>query len=184
MITRALCIDPGFANFGWGLIDFSSEEGAPPSFVACGVLHTEKDSALHKPEDFVERGQKLSREFLLLFTKAKPDIVFAEAPSWVRDSTANAKLGFAWGMVGTCLGSQETPIDIVAPQQLKFRLTGDRSASKEIVRAAVVSLLPEASIFLRSLGRHYDHAADALGAGLVLYALRSRKATRKSRIEA
>lgn len=184
MTTRALCIDPGFANFGWGLIDFPDEEGAPPKFVGCGVLHTEKDSALHKPDDFVERGQALGREFLLLFAKAKPDIVYTEAPSWVRDSTANAKLGFAWGLVSACIALNQTPIDIVAPQQLKFRLTGDRSATKETVRAAVVSLLPEAEKPLRALGRHYDHAADALGAGLVLHALRNRKATRRSRIEA
>lgn len=165
-----LGLDPGFASFGWALVEVSrAADGAPVALpFTCGVIRTAKATAkehIFAAEDVVQRATQIYKALGQIMNHA--DVVSAESLSYPRSASVSAQMGVAWGVVASLVAERNLPLVQLGPQAAKKALTGLKSASKAEVQAAVELKLPAAAPMLEEiLASKREHAADAFGLAL------------------
>lgn len=180
-----LSLDPGFASFGYALLTPTGE------VVTLGVLRTEKSNEKAKvmaTEDNVRRARVIANGFTDLLEgrrpgvlrdyrhvplgQAKPNLVrvrlvCAESMSFPRSSSAAAKMAMSWGVIVGGLVAHDLPLIQTSPQAVKKCATGNASASKKEVEAAMIKRFGRG--LLRMLKGtpegQFEHAFDALAVG-------------------
>lgn len=169
-MTTIIGLDIGLAHCGVSAI--SARYGASGivfELLGAGVIVTEKRAAkvtVSTTEDNLTRIRKMAEELRSWLELYQPPIVVAESMSWPRNAGALAKIGMAWGVVGTCcLRAPSQPVLIdVSPQSIKLAVCGNKSASKEDVIQAMQSKLgPMPSTIKKA---DLEHACDASAAVL------------------
>ncbi len=165
---RILGLDPGFASFGWAVIEIGRrcELDVP---VALGVIETEKSAkgaGARVVDDHVRRMRTISQVLAYVQRMHGPFVVAAaESFSPPRSSSVAAKVAFAWGVLVQHLDVAGTPLLQVSPQEVKLAITGERSASKRVVIDGVLARYgAPASRLLEALRPRdlHEHAADAM----------------------
>lgn len=183
-----LGIDPGFASLGYAVLNLTPEG---PEVASLGVVRTKKsdkkqrvlaaDDNIRRLRELYRPIDSLVRDGILPGQPARgrgKQVVFgpptnvkllcAEKMSFPRNASAAAKMAMSWGLIVASLERWGLPLLQASPQDIKRRVTGDASASKEDVQnalkkrfgrglARMVSSLPE--------GEH-EHAFDALASAV------------------
>ena len=161
---RILGVDPGFASLGVCEVFLYPQDECPGK---CAVIRTEKSAkkrGVRASDDNLRRIVEISRELRPWFQSGLI-AVCAEAQSWPRNSMSCAKVGMAWGVVGTLADEFGVPILQATPQEIKKCLTGKKSATKKEVQAAVVGRWAHwPAIQWPKQTTLHEHAADAYAA--------------------
>lgn len=165
---RVLGIDPGFANIGWAIVEFS--DSGKPSLLDFGNFETEKDQeATSASRDNIRRAAEFAA-FLGEGTRTGEYAAFCcEAMSYPRNAVAAAKMSMAWGVIIATATANNIPILQATPMDVKKRVVGIKTASKSQVQKAINSRFPNAKQLMKSSGlpkgkweHPYDAAASAL----------------------
>ncbi len=149
--TRILGIDPGLANTGWGIIDYSQSRY---KLVDYGVIETKKEhSHSERILEIYNRMQCIIREF-------KPHIAGMETLFFSKNVTSALSVAESRGVLILCLSQNCIELQEFSPNDIKKSVTGTANASKEVVQK-YVSLLLGLTVVPKP-----DHAADAIAAAI------------------
>lgn len=163
--SHVLGLDPGFASFGWAVIEVERME-----LVEAGVIRTKKASRkrrLSSASDARERAQHICEQLDALHARVNPLCMCMEEFSPPRSSSVASKVARAFGMVDMLAGHLGTPVFTVTPMELKRLITGRRTASKADVANALRGLTGSARVVASGepKGQH-EHMWDAAAAAL------------------
>lgn len=180
---RILGIDPGFANFGWAVLDFP--EAAPPEICAAGVIRTSRRQGRETAsESNAKRCGEIAERLCMVMDDWRPWIIGTEAQSWTRRHKADTQVAQAFGVLFALAGMDGCPVVHLPPQGVKMVAAGSKRASKADVQAALAERL---RFYQKTIGQipksFREHAADA--AAVALAAERSdlaRALSRKAKI--
>ena len=180
---RILGIDPGFANFGWAVLDFP--EAAPPEICAAGVIRTTARRGRQTvSESNAKRCGEIAERLCQLMDDWRPWIIGTEAQSWTRRHKADTQVAQAFGVLFALAGIDGCPVVHLPPQEVKLTACGRKNASKADIQAELVERL---RFYKKTVGQipksHREHASDA--AAVALAAERSdlaRALSRKAKI--
>lgn len=163
--------DPGFASFGWIVIDW------PGRVVSAGVIETVPTPRRLRhlqSDDNVRRCVELARSLYDAFDGDGLDIarVCAESFSPPRHATAAAKVAMAWGVLVALAELHRAPILQLSPQAIRGAILGGagRGATKTEVARAVCERFPELDPDGRIMARirmgAREHVYDAAAAAI------------------
>lgn len=150
-IRRVIGIDPGLANTGFGVIDFS---GGRYRMVSYGVITTKKDS----PHG--ERLLTIYNKLNAIIDEFKPTEAGMETLYFAKNATSAMGVSEARGVVSLCLAQHCILLGEYTPNQIKSAVTGSAKADKELVEKYIKILLN-----LETEPKP-DHAADALAGAI------------------
>lgn len=134
--------DPGFASFGLSVVRLT--KGAE-EFIRTDVIRTQKSvkkRGVKAADDNFRRAQIIAAKLHEVVQGYQPMAIAAESASWPRNASASSKLAMAWGVLADLCHVYQLPMVQASPQEIKKVLCGDKSASKEAIRAAVEQLYP------------------------------------------
>jgi Holliday junction resolvasome RuvABC endonuclease subunit len=180
-----LCLDPGFSNFGYSVMDQNSQ------VIDIGTVQTKKTNKklLRVADDDVQRITYITSQLSKIATQYDIQGVLAELPPSNSQSAAAAKgLGIAVALTAALFTELNIPIEWATPDEVKRANTGKKNASKEDMMLAACkrydwkisnktvvyskSNFPKVcrvdSVYHplgRSMGKNqFEHIADSLGA--------------------
>tara|TARA_R110000751_G_scaffold53101_3_gene115309 strand:- start:394 stop:939 length:546 start_codon:yes stop_codon:yes gene_type:complete len=155
-----LGLDPGFSNLGWGLLDAS---GPHLVCIGAGVIRTKPVKAANKCDSNADRCGELYHALAELHKEHKFVFIAAEAQSWTRFANADRAVAMAWGVIASVAEQHGCPVIQIRPQDVKKKITGSSSASKESLQSWLAVNVLESAAHLSSLAKtHQNHASDAL----------------------
>ena len=140
-------IDPGTATTGFGLVD---RQGSKVSYVACGVILTNKDSPLS------ERLLSIHTQIGKLLDLHCPEVVATEQLFFSNNVTTAMNVGRSVGVVMLTVAQREIPWIEYRPAEVKMAVVGYGAAEKKQVQFMVQHLLGLDKV------PKPDDAADAL----------------------
>lgn len=149
-----LGIDPGTNVMGYGLISIKKGK---MSLIQFGVIHLSKYS---------NHGLKLKKIFeriTHLIEEYAPDEMALEAPFFGQNVQSMLKLGRAQGVAMAAALVKDIPVNEYAPKKVKQSVTGNGTASKELVCDMILRLLN-----IKEAPKLLD-ATDALGVAICHY---------------
>ncbi len=150
-IVRVLGIDPGLANTGFGIVDYSNGRYR---MVGYGCFTTKPEQTLQKRLlSIYSRLQALVDEF-------RPDVGAMEELFFVKNITSGISVAEAKGVATLLLAQNAIPLSEYKPKQIKKSVTGTANADKNLVERYVQLLLN-----LKEKPNP-DHAADALACAI------------------
>jgi len=156
-------IDPGFSALGYAALKITSSEMYVDRAGVITTKPSERKRKVRKSDDNVRRILELAAEIERAAFSHNVVAVCSESMSWPRSSSACAKLGMAWGIVGTYAHQHRLPVLQVTPMELKrAACNGNGKASKDEVIAAMVALFGDS--WLPRAKTRREHVADAIGA--------------------
>ena len=161
--TGVLCIDAGFANCGWVVIQNNKITGG-------GVISTKKSDKKTKvrvADDDVRRCQETFQALYALYLDPKYNIKYmmVELPSsGGKSSRAVAGMARAQAVVACLTQVTNLPTEWITPRDLKIAVCNSASASKEDVQAAIMKWHPEMKKYLPRATTKHEHIADSVGA--------------------
>ena len=148
---RVIGIDPGLAHTGFGIID--AEKGKL-SLVSYGVIETLPDDSHEK------RLLCLYKHLSAVINEFKPDVSEMETLYFARNVSSALPVAEAKGVITLCLAEHKLPVFNYTPNQIKFAVTGTKTADKKTVQNCVKLLLGLKEV------PSPDHAADALAGAI------------------
>ncbi len=150
-IKRILGIDPGLANTGFGVIDYSCGKYRMVSYGCITTNSTQSHS---------ERLLVIYNRIQAVIDEFRPNEASMEALFFVKNVSSGISVAEAKGVVTLCLAQNVIPLCEYKPNQIKQAVTGSANADKALVEKYVQILLglKEAP--------HPDHAADALAGAI------------------
>lgn len=156
-----LGIDPGFAAMGWAAVELCKDTETVHSM---GVIRTEKSDKKRKVRASEDNVRRMGELWQGLEGFLWPDLIAicTESQSWPRSAGTIAKLGMAWGVIGSIAELGEVPILQASPQQIKRDVAGARNASKVDVRLALALRYPDLPWPSKKID--LEHCGDAMGA--------------------
>jgi crossover junction endodeoxyribonuclease RuvC len=164
---QLLCIDPGFASFGYATLVF--EHRSSVRVGEFGVVRTAKASKKQhvlSVEDNLRRAHEIAAKARWLVTRGHTVGICAEAMSFPRSSSVAAKMAMAWGILASLSEATAIPILQASPQEVKKAVCGVKTATKDEVIAAVQRLYPETAAMCAELPRGvWEHPHDAVAVG-------------------
>lgn len=157
--STILGIDGGLAHMGLAVAVVGKER---PTVIWSSVIETVKQSEGTAAADNVRRAREVWLALDEVVSQYRPARIVAEAMSHPRDARAAAMLSMSWGVIAAIAAQRGLPVDGQSPMALKRRLTGNQTAKKDEVIAAVRELYPE----VRWMPRRdlWEHQADAVAA--------------------
>lgn len=148
---RILGIDPGLANTGFGVVDF---ENGRISLVSYGCIETSSDT------DHSLRILSIYNRLLAIIKEFNPDEAEMESLYFAKNVSSAMAVAEAKGVITLCLAQNCIPLTVYTPNQIKYAVSGSKSADKETVQQYVKILLNLKEI------PSPDHAADALAGAI------------------
>jgi crossover junction endodeoxyribonuclease RuvC len=163
-----LGLDPGFATLGYSLVSLTSTGELVREL---GVIKTEKSGKkreVRASDDNVRRAREIYDSLKVLTSKIEPVCaICAEAMSFPRQASVAAKVAMCWGVIASIAVLRNIPILQASPQEVKKLVTGNKSASKEDVQAALKARYPGPPVDSPNPSfpaTQAEHPYDALGA--------------------
>ncbi len=150
-VRRVLGIDPGLANTGWGIVDWS---GNRFTLVKYGVIETAAS------EKHGTRLLSIYNSLTAIIQEYKPTEAAMETLYFAKNQTSAMAVAEARGVATLCLAQNCVPLGEYKPNQIKQAVTGSGAADKELVECYVQFLLGLAT------PPKPDHAADALAGAI------------------
>ena len=148
---RVLGIDPGLAHVGFGVVDFNNNK---LSLVSYGVIETAST------ESHEVRLLSIYNRLLAVIDEIRPDCAEMETLYFARNTTSAMAVSEAKGVITLCLAQHAIPVHLYTPNQIKYAVSGTKTADKETVEHCVKILLN-----LKEVPKP-DHAADALAGAI------------------
>jgi len=148
---RILGIDPGIADMGYGIIEYS---GSSYTVLKYANIKTQKNTPLSA------RLSALSKELTNIIKKFNPDIAGVEELFFHKNVKTALTVAHARGVILMVLASNNVPVEEYTPLQIKQSLTTYGRASKNQVQQMVKSVLGMKEIPTP------DDAADALAVAI------------------
>lgn len=150
-IRRVMGIDPGLANTGFGVVDYSEGKFR---LVSYGVISTTKE--MPHEERLLTIYEKLSQ----VIDEFKPTESSMETLYFARNVTSAMSVSEARGVVTLLMAQRKIPLKQYTPNQIKQSVSGTAAADKDLVERCVATLLnlPEPP--------KPDHAADAIAGAI------------------
>lgn len=148
---RILGIDPGYANTGFGVIDFIDNK---MKIVGYGVIET--DNTLEHSKRLLEIFNGIE----LVIQKYQPNEASMEELFFGKNASSAMNVSEAKGVITMTLEKNAISLSQYKPNQIKSSVTGTQSADKDTVERYVQILLN-----LKEKPQP-DHAADALAAAI------------------
>lgn len=142
MKLHTLTCDPGFGNFGWGVVEWDSVT-RENKLCAMGVIVTKKASKKQRvlaTEDSFARLREIATVLDRLVLDYGVAVVTFEAFSMpMRANKSNlTKIGMPYGGLAMLAVARGITAVMLTPQAIKKELCGKISASKQEVQAAVL----------------------------------------------
>ncbi|MBQ0051720.1 MAG: crossover junction endodeoxyribonuclease RuvC [Treponema sp.] len=150
-VRRIIGIDPGLAHTGFGIIDAL---GNKIKLVSYGVIETPSD------EEHGTRLLAIYNRLQAVLMEFKPQQSAMEELFFAKNVSSALGVAEAKGVVTMCLAQNVIPLCQYKPAQIKYSVTGTRSADKSTVQQYVKILLN------LEVEPKPDHAADALAAAI------------------
>lgn len=160
MSQVVLGLDGGLAHMGLAIAHLT--EGERPRIVWSGVIETTKDPIGTAAADNVRRARELHAELAARLALHRPSVIYAESMSHPRDARAAAMLSMSWGVVAALADQLALPVWSKSPMALKRAMTGNQTAKKAEMIAAVREQYPEVEWPERR--DLHEHVADAVAA--------------------
>ncbi len=148
---RVLGVDPGLANTGWGVIEYSNSKF---TLVSYGVITTSNS------EEHSVRLLKIYNCLSKIIDEFKPDEAGMETLYFARNVTSAMSVAEARGVATLCFAQHCIKLGEYTPNQIKQSVTGTAAADKELVEYYVKLLLGVKSEIKP------DHASDALAGAI------------------
>ena len=148
---RVIGIDPGLAHTGFGVIDAI---GNNIRLVSYGVIETPA------AEEHGTRLLAIYNRLVSVLLEFKPEQAAMEELYFARNVSSAMSVAEAKGVVTLCLAQNALPLCMYRPNQIKYAVTGTKTADKKTVEQYVKILLN-----LETEPKP-DHAADALAAAI------------------
>ena len=148
---RIIGIDPGLAHTGFGVID---AVGNNICLVSYGVIETPAG------EEHGTRLLAIYNRLLSVLQEFKPEEAAMEELYFARNVSSALSVAEAKGVVTMCLSQHAIPLRMYRPNQIKYAVTGTKTADKKTVEQYVKILLN------LEIEPKPDHAADALAAAI------------------
>lgn len=150
-IRRIIGIDPGLAHTGFGVIDSC---GNNIKLVSYGVIETSSS------EEHGVRLLAIYTRLQAILQEFKPDQAAMEELYFAKNVSSALGVAEAKGVVTMALAQNVIPLCMYRPVQIKYSVTGTKTALKETVQQYVKILLN------MEVEPKPDHAADALAAAI------------------
>ncbi len=147
-----LGLDPGIARTGFGIIRAHQS----PDFLRCGCLTTTPN------EPTADRLFRLGQDLTKLIQQFHPDQAVIETVFFGKNAKTAMLTAETRGTLIYVLRQHHIPVFNLTPLQIKSRLTGYGSASKQQIQSMVVKRLSLTN------APQPDDAADGLAAALCL----------------
>ena len=173
MTVKVLGLDTGFANVGWTIAEMTKSVDAWGGIKIIAMGHLETKGASKKlnvksADDNFERARTIARELVRVMDEHAPNIVCAEALSFVPSSQAMCKVGMCFGIIATLVASYDVPFLQASPKEIKHAVTGKAQASKVEIQNAIDEGFQNvpADIFdeVKLAQGKREHPYDSLGA--------------------
>jgi crossover junction endodeoxyribonuclease RuvC len=148
-----LGVDPGLAQTGWGVVEVKNQRFKR---IASGTVRTKAG------ENTEERIHYIANQIGEVALKHNIAILSMEDIFFARNVSSALTVAKVIGAVIQQLSTQQIPIRLFTPLQIKLAITGYGNADKNQVQEMVRLLLK-----MESLPRP-DHVADALAAAICL----------------
>lgn len=148
---KVLGIDPGIGRTGWGVIEIQNSKFKSQNF---GCIETEKELPIEK------RLQKLYQEIMDSIESDKPDVLAIEELFFNTNAKTALIVGQARGVVLLAAATNNLPVAVYTPLQVKIAITGYGRAEKNQVGQMVKTILRLPSV------PKPDDTADALAIAL------------------
>lgn len=134
---RWLGIDSSLAAFGWCLVDLGPHGSGIVRDAGCII--TKPSESATKAEDVQRRMEAIGNQVNALMSLERPNFVAIESVVVMHGNSSavtQSRLGRIFGVVHGLALAHRLPLHEVGAQELKLRLTGNRSAEKhEVLRA-------------------------------------------------
>lgn len=150
-----LGIDPGLANTGWGVVEYTGQHYRPVSF---GVIKTSTEFEL------ADRIHAIACEVGRLADRFPVEAVAIEDIFFAKNVSSSISVAKVIGSITHEMKARKLDVQYVTPLQVKMAITGIGRADKNQVQQMVAILLKMDKI------PRPDHAADAL-ADCITYAV-------------
>ena len=129
---RVIGIDPGLAHTGFGVIDAI---GNNIHLVSYGVIETASS------EEHGTRLLAIYNRLIAVLQEFKPQQAAMEELYFARNVSSAMNVAEAKGVVTMCLTQNVLPLCMYRPNQIKYAVTGTKSADKKTVEQYVKILL-------------------------------------------
>ncbi len=168
--SYVLGVDPGLAHCGLALLSVARTGLPSVRVLRVRTVETKRPKHQSACEATHERALRLHLSLRSFVGPHIPLAIATEAMSFPRNASASQKMGVAWGVLSAFAASLAVPLLATSPQQIKKRLVGTVSASKEEVGEAVSAKLGARYVSLVTAFKKTDHEHihDAAGAALTL----------------
>lgn len=150
-VRRVIGLDPGLANTGFGIVDFSNGRYRMVSY---GCIHTGSKEPLQ------ERLLSIHSRLQAVIDEFKPTEGAMEELFFVKNVTSGISVAEAKGVETLCLAENAISLCEYKPNQIKKAVTGSSRADKNLVEKYVQLLL------CLKEKPNPDHAADALACAI------------------
>ncbi len=161
-----LAVDPSFRNTGWtAIVCYGGWE-----VFAAGVIRTSKADG-YRGEDNHRCSVLLAQGLSDVISQVSPDLIVAESQAGSKSSKAAQLQGMGWGVLSAVAYLHDLEIIQARPQQIKKFLTGQRTASKDDIKAAVCAFFPALENLITdeiSPKSKHEHAYDSVAVFLTL----------------
>lgn len=148
---RVMGIDPGLANTGFGVVDVENNK---LKFVSYGVIETSAE------ESHEIRLLAIYNRLCAVIEEFMPDVAEMETLYFARNTSSALAVAEAKGVISLCFAQKNIPLYAYTPNQIKYSVTGTKTADKETVQNCVKLLLK-----LKDIPKP-DHASDALAGAI------------------
>lgn len=166
MSAIVLGVDPGFAHIGMMAIEHLFL-GAHA--VAAEVIVTKaggKKRNLRQESDDTRRLEVIRNEFVVFLNKINPAVVAMErVPRIAKNPTTTRQCALGWSCMWTIARERSIPVLVYEPEDIKYEICKDRSASKAQMVKALKNRFPAFEGW--PITRVIEHVADAGGAALL-----------------
>jgi crossover junction endodeoxyribonuclease RuvC len=146
-----LGVDPGIAQTGWGVVDIIGQRYRPISF---GVVKTPAGKPIE------ERIHMIANDIGSLAKEHGVQAVSMEDIFFAKNVSSAIGVAKVIGAIIQQLSSQQVPVRLFTPLQIKLAVTGYGTAEKHQVQEMVRLLLKMDKV------PSPDHAADSLAAAI------------------
>jgi len=166
---HVLGLDPGFANVGYALVAVSADgvqvvRGSAGEW-RMGTWKTKKSDkkrSVRASEDDVRRAREIVKSLRELLLEADVKVLCVETMSFPRSSRVAQQMGVCWGVITALAEVLDIPITQATPQEIKKKVCGSGSASKQAVQKVLAEKYGlDPGDWLKS---EIEHPFDALAA--------------------
>lgn len=150
-----LGIDPGTATVGIGVIEC---DGKKLSVLHSGWIETSKEDSAGK------RLSQIHEQMRALIHQHKPDVLAIERLFFFINHKTAMAVAESIGVIKLAAESEGLQVISFAPLEIKYSVTGNGKADKEIMKSTVRKILN-----IRSPNKkktHFDDLCDALAVGI------------------